>query len=92
MFGIAAAALGGGLTAALLGWLESKEAFSARKFCSSAVRALLAAVLFALTYQFAGEPSTVDFFYAFLAGAGVDVLGNRVSGKLGNGSFPFKKE
>jgi hypothetical protein len=31
----------------------------------------------------------MDLLYAFLGGAGVDVLGNRIAGKLGNGSFPL---
>jgi hypothetical protein len=26
---------------------------------------------------------------AFLGGAGVDVIGNRIAGKAGNGSFPI---
>ena len=86
---IALVALAGGLVAALLGWLESNEAFDTRKFGGSAVRALIAAVLFALGYHLSSPVSVLDLFYAFLGGAGVDVIGNRVAGKLGNGSFPL---
>jgi len=88
---VALAALLGGLVAALLGWLESNEPFNARKFGGSAVRALIAAVIFAVGYQLANSVTMLDLFYAFLGGAGVDVLGNRISGKLGNGSFPLPK-
>ena len=93
-FYIALAALLGGLVSALLGWLESGEAFNPRKFGGSVIRALLAAAVFAVGYQFAGGAGMLDLLYAFLGGAGVDVLGNRISGKFGNGSFPLfeKKE
>ena len=86
---IALAALLGGLVAALLGWMESGEPFKPRKFGGSAVRALIAAVIFAVGYQLTNSVTALDLFYAFLGGAGVDVLGNRISSKLGNGSFPL---
>ena len=85
-------ALLGGLVSALLGWLESGETFNVRKFGGSAVRALIAAVVFAAGYQFADGIGILDLLYAFLGGAGVDVLGNRISSKLGNGSFPLPPE
>ncbi len=88
-FYIAMAALLGGLVAALLGWLESGEPFNPRKFGGSVIRALIAAILFAVGYQLSGTAGVLDLFYAFLGGAGVDVLGNRVAGKFGNGSFPL---
>jgi len=88
-FYIALAALLGGLVAALLGWLESNEPFNTRKFGGSAIRALIAGILFAVGYQLSGTFGLLDLFYAFLGGAGVDVLGNRVAGKFGNGSFPL---
>ena len=88
-FYIAMAALLGGLVAALLGWLESNEPFNTRKFGGSAIRALIAGILFAVGYQLSGTLGLLDLFYAFLGGAGVDVLGNRIAGKLGNGSFPL---
>jgi len=88
----ALAALAGGLASALLGWLESGETFNVRKFGGSAVRALIAAVVFAAGYQFADGIGILDLLYAFLGGAGVDVLGNRIGSKLGNGSFPLPPE
>ncbi len=86
---VALAALIGGLAAAVLGWIESKEPFEGRKFGGSAVRALVAAAVFAAGYELYGRAGVLDLLYAFLGGAGVDVLGNRLAGKLGNGSFPM---
>ncbi len=89
-FYIALAALLGGLAAALLGWLESGEPFNPRKFGGSLIRSLIAAAIFAAGYQ-SGSVGVIDLLYAFLGGAGVDVIGNRISGKFGNGSFPLTK-
>ena len=86
---IALVALLGGLVAAVLGWLESNEAFDARKFGGSAIRALIASIIFAVSYELANSSTGIDLLYAFLGGAGVDVLGNRIASKLGNGSFPL---
>jgi hypothetical protein len=86
---IALVALLGGLVAAVLGWLESNEAFDARKFGGSAIRALIAGIIFAVSYELSNSLTGIDLLYAFLGGAGVDVLGNRIAGKLGNGSFPL---
>jgi len=86
---VALAALLGGLAAALLGWLESNEPFHPRKFGGSAIRALIAAVVFAVGYHLQGPVNTLDLFYAFLGGAGVDVLGNRAASKFGWATFPL---
>jgi len=86
---IALAALLGGLVAALLGWLEGGESFDRRKFGGSVIRALIAGVVFAVGYHLSGPVGILDLFYAFLGGAGVDVIGNRIAGKFGNGSFPL---
>ena len=86
---IALAALLGSLVAALLGWLESKEPFNIRKFSGSAIRALIAGAVFAAGYELSGTFGILDLFYAFLGGAGVDVIGNRIAGKFGYGSFPI---
>ncbi len=86
---VALAALLGGLVAAFAGWLESNEKFDARKFGSSVIRAVIAAAVFAAGYDLSGPVAILDLFFAFLGGAGVDVLGNRISSKLGNGSFPL---
>ncbi len=88
---IALVTLLGGLVAALLGWLDSKESFDVRKFGGSAVRSLIAGIIFAVGYQISDGVNTLDLFYAFLGGAGVDVLGNRIAGSLGNGNFPVSQ-
>ncbi len=88
---IAVAALLGGIVTALLGWLESSDSFNPRKFGGSLIRSLIAAAIFAAGYQLSGSIGIIDLLYAFLGGAGVDVIGNRISGKLGNGSFPLTK-
>ena len=90
-FYIAMAALLGGVVTALLGWLESSDPFSPRKFGGSLIRSLVAAAIFAAGYQVSGSIGIIDLLYAFLGGAGVDVIGNRISGSLGNGSFPITK-
>ena len=84
-------ALLGGLVSASIGWLDSKEPFDGRKFGRSVVRSLVAAVVFTVGYQLSDGVNTLDLFYAFLGGAGVDVLGNRIAGSLGNGNFPLAK-
>jgi hypothetical protein len=84
-------ALAGGLVAALVGWLDSQEPFDGRKFGGSAIRSLIAAAVFAVGYQLSDGVNVLDLFYAFLGGAGVDVLGNRIAGSLGNGNFPVSK-
>ena len=79
---IALLACAGGIVSALLGWLDSGEAFIPRKFMASVVRALVAGVVFAIGYSFANGISILDLFAAFLGGAGMDVLGNRISGSI----------
>ena len=85
---IALAALLGGVVNALLGWLDCSDSFSPRKFGGSVIRSLIAGAVFAAGYQ-SGSVGIIDLLYAFLGGAGVDVIGNRITGKLGNGSFPL---
>jgi hypothetical protein len=86
---VAMAALIGGLASAGLGWLESKEPFDPRKFGGSAIRSLIAALIFVAGYSFSDSIGILDLVYAFLGGAGVDVIGNRLAGKIGSGSFPL---
>lgn len=88
---IALVALLGGMVAALVGWLDSKEPFDVRKFGGSSVRSLIAGIVFAVGYHLSGAVSILDLFYAFLGGAGVDVLGNRIAVSLGNGNFPVSQ-
>ena len=79
---IAVSAFVGGLIAATLGWVDSNEPFAARKFASSVIRAAIAAIGFAVAFNYNNHPAPLDILYAFLGGAGVDVLGNRVSGAI----------
>ena len=88
---IALAALLGGLAAAYAGYLESHESFDPRKFGGSAIRSVFAAVVFTIGYHLSGPVNMLDLFYAFLGGAGVDVMGNRITSKLGNPSWPLPK-
>lgn len=87
---IALAAFAGALVSGLLGWLESKEPFNPRKFLSTVLRAILAGVVFAVGYTFRDGLSVLDLLYAFLGGAGVDVIGNRAVSRLtGRGAWPL---
>jgi len=79
---IALLACTGGIVSALLGWLDSGEPFAPRKFMASVVRALIAGILFAVGYTLVDGISILDLFAAFLGGAGIDVLGNRISGSI----------
>jgi len=79
---VGASALVGGMVAAVLGWLDSGEVFEARKFSASIVRALIAGVVFAVGYTYTNSLSPLDIGIAFIGGAGVDVLGNRISGAI----------
>ena len=72
----------GGIVVALLGWLDSGETFEIRKFSASIVRALIAGVVFAVGYTYANSLSLIDIGIAFCGGAGVDALGNRISGAI----------
>ena len=79
---IAIAALAGGIIAAVLGWLDSGENFESRKFGSSMLRALFAAVAFAVGYAYSNSIGVMDIAVAFCGGAGVDALGHRISGAI----------
>jgi len=79
---IAVSAFMGGVVAAVLGWLDSKEAFEVRKFSASLVRALVAAVVFAVGYQYSNVITPMAIAVAFCGGAGVDALGNRMAGSI----------
>ena len=79
---VATAAFGGGIVAAILGWLDSGEDFVGRKFASSVFRALLAGGIWAIGYSLVEEVTMKDFIIAFCAGAGIDVLGNRLAGSI----------
>lgn len=79
---VALIALAGGLVAAFAGYLDSQEDFNPRKFGRSVIASLFAAVVFALGYQFVNGFGWRDALFAFLGGAGVDVLSNRIVGAV----------
>ncbi len=80
---VAVAAFAGGILAAFLGWLDSKEPFDPRKFGKSVGVALLSGFAFAVGYTFSNHIGVRDVFVAVLAGAGVDALTNRAIGAAG---------
>ena len=82
MLYVCLAAFGGGIVAALLGWMKSGEAFIARKFVPSVLRALVAGGAFALTYAWVGTSTMTGIVIAFVAGAGVDVIGHRLASSV----------
>ena len=80
---VALSAFAGGIAAAIMGWLDSGDYFEGRKFMSSVIRALVAGGVFAVGYTLTGDSITVmDIIVAFVAGSGVDVLGNRIAGSI----------
>lgn len=90
--GIALAAFAGGMISGYLGFLDSGEPWDTRKYVATILRSVLSGILFAVGYEIGEEVGVIDYFYAILGGAGVDVLANRISGKfLGSGSFPVPK-
>ena len=72
----------GGVVTALLGWTESNLPFNTKKFMSSVIRALIAGVAIAAAFDYGAATGPLSYFIAFLAGAGVDVGGNRVAGAI----------
>ena len=81
---LALAAVLGALFSATLGWLDSGEPFNGRKFTSSILRAIIAGIITAGGFITTGAEVVLiwDYFVAFLAGAGIDVFGNRIAGAL----------
>ncbi len=73
---IAILAILGALLAAGKAWLDSGEPFDARKFGSSAIRGIIAALVMAMTTLIDPDaPATVlNYIGAFIAGAGFDYL------------------
>lgn len=82
VFYIASAAFVGGIVAAVLGYLDSKTHFQPRKFLASLIRALVAAAVFAVGYSYSDGVTPLEIVAAFIAGAGIDVLGNRGFGAI----------
>jgi hypothetical protein len=65
----------------MAGWWDSHEPFDPRKFMGTVWRALFAAMGFAFSNQFVVVTGAV-WIWAFLGGAGVDVIGNRLQGGI----------
>jgi hypothetical protein len=79
---IAVAAFLGTMVVSLLGWLKSGEAFIPRKFAASLVTAVVAAVGFAVAYQYSNALTPIDLGVAFLGGAGVDAVRKGAAGSI----------
>ena len=77
------AAFGGGIVAGLLGWLGKGLPFSGHKFVSNILRAMTAGGVIAISYPFIESMGLwAGLIGAFLAGAGIDVIGHRVAGTM----------
>jgi hypothetical protein len=76
---IVLAAFGGALASGLMGWAEAHERFDPHKFFSTVLRAIFAAVTFAYSTTYIDTNGPM-WIWAFLGGAGIDAVGNRLSG------------
>lgn len=80
---IALAATIGAVIAGLLGWFGSGEVFNPRKFWPTILRAVIAGGIVAVSYPLIQTLGLwTGLIGAFLTGAGVDVLGNRLAGSI----------
>jgi len=79
---IAGATFLGAMVVSLLGWLKSSEAFNVKKFSASLVTALVAAVGFAVAYQYSNALTPIDLGVAFLGGAGIDAVRKGAAGSI----------
>jgi len=79
---IAGAAFLGAMVVSLLGWLKSGESFEVRKFSASLVTAIIAAVGFAVAYQYSNALTPIDLGIGFLGGAGVDAVRKGAAGSM----------
>ena len=76
------AAFVGALGCGIAGWADSHEPFDPRIFMGTVWRALFAAMTFALTFQAANLTGWQIYVAAFLGGAGIDAVGNRIQGGM----------
>ena len=84
---VALAATVGAIVAGLLGWFGSGEKFNSRKFWPTILRAVIAGGIVAVSYPLIETLGLwTGLIGAFLTGAGVDVLGNRLAGSITAGS------
>ena len=77
---LAVYAIAGAVVAAVLGYLESGEAFEFNKFLASLLRGVVSAIAAIFVFQDVAVITIWDGLQAFLLGAGIDVLGHRLSG------------
>ncbi|MDD5700438.1 MAG: hypothetical protein PHU23_00185 [Dehalococcoidales bacterium] len=77
------AAFAGALGAGMTGWMKSGSPFAWREFAGTVWAAILSSAVFALGFE--GEASFQNIIFAFLSGAGVDVLNRRVAEIRTNG-------
>jgi len=89
---LALASVLGAVGMAVAGWLDSGEAFNARKFSSSLLRAGIAGIVSAVGFSTTENPMLWDYLVAGLAGAGIDAAGNRISGAIAARSTPAKPQ
>lgn len=83
-------AFAGAIARALIGWLDSKEAFDVRKFGATVVRAAIAAAVWAIGAGLDGTQLTVPTaLSAFVSGTALDITLNVIGTKLGNPQFPL---
>jgi hypothetical protein len=82
-------ATGAGIIVALLGWLDSKEPFSPRKFAASCIRALIAGIIWGAAYS--GSLKWEAILAAIASGPFFDTVINRIATIAGNSSFPLPK-
>jgi hypothetical protein len=66
----------GGLSAGVLGWLESGDQFDPRKFAGTIARSVISALVAFLGFQNVVEITVPMLVILFLAGMGVDFGGN----------------
>jgi len=85
---LAAASIIGALFSASLGWLDSGEPFNPRKFGASILRTIIAGIIIVGGYSTLPSATIFDYFLAFLAGAGIEVYGNRLAGAIASRSQP----
>jgi len=77
-----AAAFVGALGSGIAGWADSHESFDWRIFMGTVWRAIFAAMIFMSTFQAANLTGWQIYVAAFLGGAGVDAVGNRIQGGI----------
>lgn len=77
----AVASSAGALVSGTLGWWDSHEPFNPRKFMGSVWRAVFAGMSWVATNQFVQVQGAV-WLVAFMGGAGIEVLGNRIQGGI----------